>query len=409
MMILPVVSSKMSEHRSASSGAAPNRWAVFFRIGQATAAVAMSFGRHRKPLPILILIAGLANAADGGDWKSAVEPHPFHFPGDHAAHEDYRIEWWYYTGNLEAPGGRRFGYQLTFFRTGVIHTPKNPSRWAVRDLYVAHFAISDINAGQFHFFERVNRRGIGRAGAETDTYHVWNGEWKARLEDNLHRLVAEQDDCRIELELTPMKPPILHGNAGLSQKGPSTGNASHYYSYTRMKTTGELTVGGRGFPVTGASWMDHEFSTSFLEEGQQGWDWFALQLDDGRELMVYQIRRSDGTTDPHSSATLVEASGASVQLSAEEFSLVENRHWQSNRTKAEYPIQWTVHVPAERLKLNVRATFPSQEMNTTGSTGLAYWEGAVVIEGESADKAVHGRGYLEMTGYAGKSLGRVFQ
>ncbi|NLX96449.1 MAG: carotenoid 1,2-hydratase [Rhodopirellula sp.] len=356
-----------------------------------------------------VLIVCLVTAAGAGEWKSAVEPHPFRFPEDHAAHENYRIEWWYYTGNLETRDGRRFGYQLTFFRTGVVREPENPSRWTIRDLYTAHFAVSDIDRRQFHFFERVNRRGIGWAGAETDTYHVWNGDWKVRLEGNSHHLVAEQDQCRIALTLSPTKPPVLHGEAGLSQKGPSTGNASHYYSQTRMQTTGLLTVGGREFPVHGTSWMDHEFSTSFLEEGQQGWDWFAVQLDDGRELMIYQIRRADGTPDPHSSGTLVAADGAAVHLGIDQFSLVPGRRWRSGETTATYPIQWTVRVPGQRLEFDVRAAFSDQEMNTIGSTGLAYWEGAVVIEGRSEGKPVRGRGYLEMTGYAGKSLGRVLQ
>ncbi len=347
--------------------------------------------------------------AGGGEWKSAVEPHPFRFPEDHAAHEDYRIEWWYYTGNLATPEGRRLGYQLTFFRTGVVYKPENPSRWTIRDLYMAHFAISDIEAEEFHFFERVNRRGIGFAGAETDSYHVWNGDWEVRLDGEIHHLLAEQDGCRIELELKPTKPPILQGKAGLSQKGPSTGNASHYYSYTRMETTGVLTVGGRDLEVAGTSWLDHEFSTSFLEEGQQGWDWFAVQLDDGRELMIYQIRRADGTVDPHSSAALVAADASAVHLSRDEFSLVPGNRWRSETTGAAYPVQWRISIPGHDMNLNVRAAFSKQEMNTTGSTGLTYWEGAVVIDGRSGGEPVRGRGYLEMTGYAGKSLGRVFR
>jgi predicted secreted hydrolase len=362
-----------------------------------------------RTLIAALLAARLAMAALAEDWKAAVEPHPFRFPQDHAAHEDHRIEWWYYTGNLQSSEGRRFGYQLTFFRTGVTREPENPSRWTVRDLYMAHFAISDIESKAFHFFERVSRRGIGWAGAATDRYHVWNGDWEVRLEGDRHRLVAQQEGCRIELTLAPGKPPVLHGEQGLSRKGPSEGNASHYYSYTRMETTGALSLEGRRYAVSGASWMDHEFSTSFLEAGQQGWDWFAIQFDDGRELMLYQIRRSDGTADPHSSGTLVARDGSSVHLRSDEFSLVPGRRWQSERSGAAYPVEWTIHVPGKDLKLAVRAAFPGQEMNTTGSTGIAYWEGAVVIEGRSDGRPVGGRGYLEMTGYAGKSLGRMLE
>lgn len=358
--------------------------------------------------PLVAVAASLLAVASAEDWKSAVEPHPFHFPEDHAAHEDYRIEWWYYTGNLQTPEGRRFGYQLTFFRTGVVREPENPSRWAVRDLYMAHFAVSDLSGEKFHFFERLSRQGIGWAGAETEKYRVWNGDWSVQLEDDVHRLTAQQEGCRIELTAKPIKPPVLHGDRGLSRKGPSLGNASHYYSFTRMETTGVLTVDGRQYQVTGTSWMDHEFSTSFLEAGQQGWDWFALQLDDGRELMLYQIRRADGTAASQSSGTLIAPDGTSVHLESREFSLRPGRGWRSDATGATYPIEWDVEVPGRNLELNVRAALSDQEMNTAGSTGITYWEGAILVEGRSAGRPVRGRGYLEMTGYAGKSLGRMF-
>lgn len=357
-----------------------------------------------------ILISALipiAAARAEDRWEAAIQPRAFRFPQDHAAHEDYRIEWWYYTGNLQTSDGRRFGYQLTFFRTGVVRQPQNPSRWAVRDLYTTHFAISDVQARDFHFFERVGRKGVGTAGAATNAYHAWNGDWEVRLDGDRHLLVAEHDGCRLQLQLTSAKPPVLHGQAGLSRKGPSEGNASYYYSLTRMPTTGTLTLEGRQFAVSGLSWMDHEFSTSFLEKGQQGWDWFAIQLDDKRELMIYQIRRTDGKADPSSSGTLVAADGKPKHLDHSAFTLVPGDRWRSDTSGGSYPIAWTVRVPEEHLELSVRASMPNQEMNTIASTGIAYWEGSIQVEGRAGSQPVRGQGYLEMTGYAGKSLGTL--
>ena len=338
-------------------------------------------------------------------WKSVVGPYPFVFPRDHAAHDDYRIEWWYYTGNLQSDDGRPFGYQLTFFRTGIVREPDNPSRWSIRNIYAAHFAISDIRSQTHHMFQRTRRRGVGWAGAATDRYHAWNGDWEVRLEGKDHLLAADQDDCRIELRLTPLKPPVLHGDQGICRKGPTEGNASCYYSFTRLQTKGILEVGGEVFSVTGLSWMDHEFNSSFLEKGQQGWDWFAIQLDDGRQLMIYQIRRSDGTVDPHSSGTLVHEDGKPEHIHSGQFALTGLQPWKSQQTGGSYPTQWSVSLPAHRLRLSVRAAFAAQEMNAVASTGIAYWEGSIAAQGTSDGTPVSGRGYLEMTGYAGSPLG----
>lgn len=342
-------------------------------------------------------------------WLKVVEPRPFEFPRDHAAHEDYRVEWWYYTGNVAAADGRRFGYELTFFRAGVDRQPQNPSRWTVRDLYIAHFAISDIRRGRFHFFERLRRRGVGWAGALADRHQVWIDEWQAGLEGDDHVLKAADEGFAIDLRLSPRKAPVLHGNAGLSQKGPSEGNASHYYSLTRLKTAGSITIDGKVLPVTGWSWMDHEFSSSFLEEGQQGWDWLSIQLDDGRELMIYQIRRSDGDADLHSSGTIVDEHGHTEPLRADEFRLIPGRRWQSPQSRAQYPVEWTVRLPERNVELEVRAAFPQQEMNTVATIGTPYWEGAVVVEGAWNGARTSGRGYLEMTGYQGRGLGGVYE
>jgi predicted secreted hydrolase len=338
-------------------------------------------------------------------WQEAQPGYIFSFPRDHAAHSPYRTEWWYYTGNLETAEGRRLGYQLTFFRTGVTPTPTTLSQWALRDLYMAHFAIADLDNQQFVFFERLNRAGVHWAGADTAQYRVWNEGWEVQLEGDTHVLSASDGTATLALRLTPEKPPILHGNSGFSQKGASAGNASHYYSLTRLRTSGTLHVDGKTHSVTGLSWMDHEFGTSFLERDQVGWDWFSLQLQDGRELMLFQIRRADGSIDLHSSGTMVETNGSTAHLSVSEFSLVPEQYWQSPESGARYPIVWTLTLPSQELQLHVSAALPNQELRTEASTGVTYWEGSVIVSGKSGDRDVHGRGYLEMTGYTGKSMG----
>jgi predicted secreted hydrolase len=353
-----------------------------------------------------LAVAGQAETPEISPWLPVVEPRQFVFPRDHAAHEDYRIEWWYYTGNVQTAEGRRFGYQLTFFRTGFNHSPRNPSRWSLRDLYVTHFAVSDIAAEQFTFRERVARSGVGWAGAASDAYHVWNGDWSARLSGDDHILTAADGPVGISLTLRPKKPPVLHGRQGMHQKGETVGNASYYYSLTRMETRGSLTVGGKTFTVSGETWMDHEFSSSFLEAGQQGWDWFALELDDGSELMLYQMRRTDGTRDSYSSGTLVHPDGTWEAVGPSEFTLTAGKKWTSPASKAAYPVEWSLRLPSRKIELIVRAAFAGQEMNTIASTGFPYWEGSVTASGTRDGKPLSGHGYLEMTGYQG-DFGRM--
>lgn len=352
-------------------------------------------------------VAAVAGAGSTSAWQEAQPGYQFVFPADHAAHPPYRLEWWYYTGNVATAEGRRFGYQLTFFRTGVTPAPTTPSRWAVRDLYLAHFAITDLEGKQFHFFERLNRAGVHWAGADPTGYRVWNDGWEARLEGDVHVLSASDGTCTIAFRLTPEKPPVLHGKAGFSQKGASAGNASHYYSSTRLRTSGTIAIDGQTFSVTGLSWMDHEFGTSFLEQDQVGWDWFSLQFQDGRELMLFQIRRANGSIDSHASGTMTEANGSTTHLSASEFSLVPEQYWQSPESGARYPIVWTLTLPSQDLQVRVTAALPNQELRTEASTGVTYWEGSVVVGGQSGGRELHGRGYLEMTGYTGQRMGPV--
>ena len=364
------------------------------------------------------MMAGAGGEESGGAgrsaWKAADPGYALVFPQDHAAHPDYRIEWWYYTGNLRAAGGgRRFGYQLTFFRAGVDRQPVNPSRWAVRDLYMAHFAITVVERGGHHVAERLNRAGVGWAGASTETLHVWNDGWSVTLDEGdprVHRLTAASDDggLALDLRLAPAGPPVPHGENGYSRKGAEAGNASHYYSFTRLRTTGRLTVGGERFDVAGSSWMDHEFGTSFLEPAQAGWDWFSIQLDDGTDLMVYVLRRVDGARDPRSSGTLVSPEGV-VRLRVGDFRLTPGRRWRSPASGAEYPVAWRIAVPRHGLALDVAAAVDAQELETGRSTGVTYWEGVIDVRGTRDGVPVTGAGYLEMTGYAGAPLSNVLR
>ncbi len=344
------------------------------------------------------------------DWAPADPAYRIALPRDHGSHPQHKIEWWYYTGNLEDASGRRFGYQLTFFRVGIDPSPANPSRWAVRDLYMAHFAVTDVGGQRYRFADRLNRAGIGWAGAESGTLHVVNDDWSATLApEGAHLLRARDGDVAIDLSLAPGKPVVLHGREGYSQKGSATGNASHYYSLTRMPTRGTITLGQTVFQVRGDSWMDHEFGSSFLEPGQQGWDWFSIQLDDRSELMLFQIRRTDGARDAHASGTVVAPDGRTRALSASEFTLVAGERWTSPTSGASYPISWRIAVPGLRLDLQARAAMAGQELHTAASTGVTYWEGAIDLSGTRDGRPLHGRGYLEMTGYTGAPMSDVLR
>jgi predicted secreted hydrolase len=300
---------------------------------------------------------------------------------------------------------------LTFFRIGMDSAPSNPSRWAVRDLYMAHLALTDASSSRFRFVDRLNRSGPGWAGASTDTYRVWNEDWQASLEQpGVHRLVASTRDFGLDLRLDENRRAVLHGDRGYSRKGTAPGNASFYYSLTRLPTRGTVTIDGRRMDVTGQSWMDHEFGTTFLEKEQVGWDWFSVQLDDGRDLMVFQLRRRDGSIDPRSSGTLVEPDGSYRHIPLDSgFALEPGRVWTSSASGGRYPVEWRVRLPRESIDLSVRAVLDDQELRTGQSTGISYWEGAIDVEGTRAGRPISGRGYLEMTGYAGPAMGNFFR
>ena len=358
-------------------------------------------------LAVLTVVAIAAVGVGEAAWKEAAPGYTYVFPRDHASHPDYKVEWWYYTGNVAAKDGRRFGYQVTFFRVGVDQTPVNPSRWAIRDLFMTHLAVSDVSQQQYRYAERLSRGGPGVAGADVDRYRVWNEDWTASLDaQGRHVLHASDKGTGLNLVLDEGKSPAIHGLGGISQKGAQAGNASHYYSLTRMPTRGTISVDGERVEVAGESWMDHEFGTSFLEPGQQGWDWLSIQLADGRDLMLYQLRRGDGSRDPRSSGTLVSVDGRATHLAVDDFTLAPAGATYQSANGAVYPMAWTVTVPSQALTLRVTTPLETQELSLEGSTGVFYWEGVIDIAGKSGGKAVSGRGYLEMTGYHG-SMGRV--
>jgi predicted secreted hydrolase len=275
----------------------------------------------------------------------------------------------------------------------------NPSAWTVNDLYVAHFALSQITEGEFRFFERVNRAGPGIAHAAVDTLDLKNESWTAVLDGEVMRLRAYADGILLELDLVPTKAPIIHGNGGISQKADGVGQASHYYSMTRLETTGLVSIDGRAVGVSGQSWMDHEFGTNQLGPEQIGWDWFSLQFDNGEELMLYQMRQNDGSVDPNSSGTVANADGGTEHLEWDAYAITAAREWSSPQSGATYPLEWTLALPGLDADLRVIPLLDAQELFTVRSTGIAYWEGAVRVEGTWRGQPVSGRGYVELTGY----------
>jgi predicted secreted hydrolase len=333
-----------------------------------------------------------------GEYRKALPGYRFQFPRDHFNHPDFRTEWWYYTGNLRASRGRRFGYELTFFRHGLSRVRREAANiWDVQDVWLAHFALSDIDAGKFHHAERMNRSGPGLAGVDLDKALIWNGNWRVK---SLEQLSALSRSFRVDLELRSSKPPVIHGVNGVSQKSQGAGRASHYISLTRLLTKGSIEVDGQPFSVEGLSWMDHEFFTHSLESNQSGWDWFSLQFNDGSELMLYRLRRKDGSVEPYSSGTYVAPDGKSTHLSLSEYNLEPARdshdYWTSPRTGGRYPLRWTLRVPSLGIEVTTTTRLREQEIVGTMGASPAYWEGAIDIRGTR-----QGSGYLEMTGYAG--------
>lgn len=335
-------------------------------------------------------------------FRPAAAPREWEFPRDHGAHADFQTEWWYYTGHLATLDGRTFGYELTIFRRALAPPDSAFPEWRPAEFYPAHFAITDEKGRAFHHWERLRRGLGGLAGADTTRLHVWCGDWSSAGVGPRHRLVADAGEFAITLELDPHKPPVFHGEGGLSRKGPLAGQASYYYSLTRLKTDGTLRVAGRLEAVHGTSWMDHEFFSSDLDTTLVGWDWFSLQLDDDSEIMLYRLRRSGGLGSGWTSGTYVTPAGSSLSLRAQDFGIDATARWTSPATRITYPSAWSVRLPELGLDLVVRPTVPDQELDTRGTTGVIYWEGSVAVTGTRRGRPVRGVGYVELTGYDGR-------
>jgi predicted secreted hydrolase len=354
-----------------------------------------------EPEPARLTVSQ-AMGGEAAGFERALKPRPFSFPRDHGPHEGFKQEWWYFTGNLRDPDGRRFGYQLTFFRIGLSPAPPpRRSKWAAGQVYLAHFTLTDVSGGRFESFERADRAALDLAGAASPPFRVWLEDWRAASEGEAFlplRLHAAEGRTGIDLFLSGGKPVVLQGNRGLSRKGPAPGDASYYYSITRINTSGTVTADGKLFRVEGSSWLDREWSTSALAPGQVGWDWFGLQLDDGREIMYYRMRHGDGSADPASRGTLVGPDGSTRPIDRSGVTLSAEETWRSPRTGVRYPARWRLEIPDEGLALEIVPRLPDQEL----AVSVRYWEGAVTVSGTSRGRGIGGEGYVELTGYGGE-------
>ncbi len=337
----------------------------------------------------------------GGDtagYARALAPRPFVFPADHGPHPAFRSEWWYFTGNLDAADGRSFGYQLTIFRAAL--TPDSlhrASEWAARQAWMGNLALTDAAGRRFHAFSRFERGALGLAGAGAAPFRVWIDNWSARSIGAATfpvRLTAAQGDVALDLVLARGKPPVPEGDRGLSRKGAAPGDASYYYSLTRLPTAGVLRIGRDSIHVRGASWMDREWSTSALAPDEVGWDWFALQLADGRDLVLYRIRHRGGAISPFSAGTVVAPDGRPRALTAADFDVAVLGKWTSPATGVRYPSGWRVRVPSAGVDVRLEPLLRDQELDLA----FRYWEGAVTLV-DSRDARPAGRGYIELTGY----------
>lgn len=373
-------------------------------------------------LPVLALVAcgtpenpddtgsadRVLSQADTSGFQRAYAPVPITFPADHGPHDAFRDEWWYLTGNLDGPDTRRFGFQVTFFRHGLIaHPVERRSHWAGRNVHMAHFTLTDVANQRFQAFERRARGALDLAGAALNPFRVWLEDWRLAAvqgDDWPWRLHMREDGYALDLTLTPLKPMVLEGRDGLSQKSPEPGNASYYYSGTRIRAEGTLSFAGHSVPVTGLAWLDREWSTSALSAEQLGWDWFALQLDDGADLMFYHMRRKDGGIDPLSSGAWIDAQGHKTPLALADVDLVRVDEW-SAPGGVVYPAGWQLTIKPLGKRYLVRPAVPDQELRVS----VRYWEGAVDVWDADSPQQHLGRGYMELTGYARASQRDVSQ
>ena len=357
---------------------------------------------------IAVALSRSAMAEDTDGYLAVTGPCYQTFPKDHGPHPGFRTEWWYYTGNLLAGTGDRYGFQLTFFRSQISPSdadqdwPRPSSAWRTRQIYAGHAAVSDLNKNKHQHTELVAREALGIAGTlhEASQTKVFIKNWSAAIDSDHHYLIASTPEFSFELRLQSAKPPVLHGQAGYSRKGSTAEKASCYYSLTRLISKGVLTIGGQTVEVEGLSWMDHEYSTAPLEAGIVGWDWFSLQFSDQTELMLYLLRKENGEIHAASSGTYVDQTGRAHHLTRVDVSVTALKQWQSPRSEAVYPVAWRINVLPFDIEVTIEANLTDQEMVTSASTGVTYWEGSVSASGSVANQPVKASGYVELTGYA---------
>ena len=361
----------------------------------------MSYGRgatRRRALKLLcaaVALPGRPSAAGQSvpPFAPVLPGVALRFPQDHGAHPQFGLEWWYVTGWLDSQSPTPLGFQITFFRTRPAVQEDNPSAFAPRQLLIAHCALSDPIRGRLWQDQRIRRAGLGLAEAESGDTSVWIDDWRLERQDGNFsaRLVAA--DFALELTLEPTQAPLLQGINGFSQKAAAPREASYYYSLPHLKVRGAITRDARRERVTGEAWLDHEWSSAYLDSQAQGWDWTALNLDDGGAVMAFRIRSRVGDTLwAGGSLRTVEGKVQTLQPADVQFS--PGRQWRSRRTATSYPVAWVVRAGPRLLALE--PLLDDQENDTRLTTGAVYWEGAVRAHEDGREV---GRGYLELTGY----------
>lgn len=329
-----------------------------------------------------------------GDWREVEPGQSVALPGDLHFKKGYRVQWWYLTGHLFDQAGREFGYEMTFFAAGVQQRTYR-SEFGVDFIYLSHLAVSDIAGNRYHHYSNGDSGAFGFAGADSRRLHVWVDRSSLKGSAAKMHLTGRAGEIALDLSLVPKKPVVLHGDRGYSRKSEESPLiASRHFSFTDLETTGSLKLGQDSFEVSGKSWFDREISSRGLAENEAGWDWFAIQLDDHREIMLYQMRKKDGELDPFSSGTAVYGNGTHRHLEKKDFTVKIMSRYTSRHTKARYPSKWEVIIPSEDLRLLVTPLIEDQEFTAAGAIRKTYWEGACKVEG-----SVPGRAYVEMTGY----------
>lgn len=342
-----------------------------------------------------------SKAEDG--FSKAVEKIKFEFPSDLGSHPGFKTEWWYFTGNVTGEYGEEFGYQFTIFRTALsTEKQKRESEFGTNQIYMGHFTISDISNNKFYYYERFSREAPGLAGVEVKPFKVNLENYKifetgsSGYDFPKVKISAGEGNNEIQLDLRPEKPVVYQGEEGLSKKGEGEGNASYYYSVTRLLTEGVIVIDNKQYKVNGYSWLDREWSTSALSEEETGWDWFSIQLSNNVEVMYYNLRKKDGTADEYSKGSIVNNNGEKENLSREDVYIQVTDYWKSDEGN-KYPSGWILKIPSKDIKLKITPAIKNQELKLS----VRYWEGSVKIEGVYEGKPVKGRGYIELTGYTG--------